>query len=240
MKKVIGLAVAGAAIAVSTGVAHADGFSAQVNLASDYVFRGLSQTDGGAAIQGSLDYSSGIIYAGAWGSNVNFGATAPTETVSMELDAYAGIRPTTGPINWDIGVIGYFYPNADDQVFGHELDFGEFAIQAHTKLTSNLTIGAAVNYSPNFFAGLGTSWYEEVNASYAVNDQLSLNAAYGHQDVEDLGDYNTWNVGANYALQGFQLGLNYSDTSSGAFDHGFVFDKTNANGRLAFTIGRQL
>lgn len=240
MKKVIGLAVAGAAIAASTGVAHADGFSASVNLASDYVFRGLSQTDGGAAIQGSMDYSSGIFYAGAWGSNVNFGATNTTETVSMELDAYAGIRPTTGPINWDIGVIGYFYPNADDQVFGHELDFGEVAIQAHMKLTQSFTLGAAVNYSPDFFAGLGAGWYEELNGSYAFTDQFSLSAAYGHQDVEDLGDYNTWNVGANYALQGFQLGLNYSDTSSGAIDNGFVFDKTNAESRLAFTIGREL
>jgi uncharacterized protein (TIGR02001 family) len=246
MKKVIGIAVVGAAIAATGGVAHADGFSASVNLASDYVFRGLSQTDGGAAIQGSLDYQSSAdsgvqYYAGVWGSNVNFGATSPTETASLELDTYAGIHPHTGPITWDLGVIGYFFPNADRQLFnGHDLSYGEVTVGANMKLIKNFTLGAQVAYSPNFFSGLGVGWYEEINGRYDLSDDFSLNAGYGHQEVQDLGHYNTWNFGATYALQGFQLGVNYSDTSSSAFNDGFVFDKTNSNGRVAVTLGRQL
>ncbi len=242
MKKVIGLAiVAGAAIAATSGAASAEGFSGSVNVATDYVFRGLSQTDGGAAIQGSLDYSSGIFYGGVWGSNVNFGATNFTETASMELDAYAGVRPTTGPVQWDIGVIGYFYPNADDQVFGgNELDFYELAISGALKVTPQLTIAGAVNYSPNFVAETGTAWYEEVSATYAMTDTMSFLATYGHQDVEDIGDYNTWSLGGTYAMQGFQLGLTYSGASDDAQDNGFVTDETNAGDRVTLSLGRQL
>src|SRR5215510_3893871 len=110
MKKVMGLAMlAGAATLASAGAANAE-VSASVALTSDYVFRGVTQTDNGAAIQGSFDWSNDQFYAGVWGSNVNFGATSPDETVSMELDAYVGWTPSTGPINWDLSAVGYFYP----------------------------------------------------------------------------------------------------------------------------------
>ena len=241
MKRFIGAAVVAGAAMAASGAAHAEGLSASVNLTSDYVFRGLTQTDGGAAMQGSLDYSSGIFYAGTWGSNVNFGATGPTETASLELDGYAGIRPTTGPITWDLGVVGYFYPNADDEILGgNEFDFYEAAVSGSMKVLPKLTVGAGVNYSPNFVGETGTGWYEEANASFAASEALTLTGAYGHQEVEDIGHYNTWNLGATYALQGFQLGLTYSGASDRAVTDHFVTDKTSAGDRVAVSIGRQL
>ena len=46
--------------------------SANVSFASDYIWRGMTQSDG-PAIQGGFDFAaeSGF-YAGLWGSNVNF------------------------------------------------------------------------------------------------------------------------------------------------------------------------
>ena len=64
-----------AALAV-TSVAHAaDGpsLSANVGVASDYVFRGVSQTNGDPEIFGGLDLTAGQAYAGVWLSNVDFG-----------------------------------------------------------------------------------------------------------------------------------------------------------------------
>src|SRR5688572_2132676 len=90
MKKLIGVALAAGATVMSAGAANAE-VSGSVALVSDYVFRGISQTDGGAAIQGSLDWSNDTFYAGVWGSNVNYGASNPTELASMELDAYVEI-----------------------------------------------------------------------------------------------------------------------------------------------------
>ena len=48
-------------------------FSGNAGIVTDYVYRGISQTDEGPAVQGGFDvgHSSGL-YAGIWGSNVDF------------------------------------------------------------------------------------------------------------------------------------------------------------------------
>ena len=48
-------------------------FSGNVNLASDYLFRGQSQTDNSFTIQGGIDYGHEMgFYAGTWASNIRF------------------------------------------------------------------------------------------------------------------------------------------------------------------------
>lgn len=238
MKKLIGAALlAGAAIGTA-GAAHAEGtMSGSVNFTTDYVFRGLSQTTGSPAIQGSLDYtddaSSIPWYAGVWGSNVDFG----TGGGNLETDLYAGVRPKTGPVSWDIGILGYFYPGAHDD--GAEQDYYEGAVSASMDVMTNLNLGVAVNYSPDFFGETGTGLYGEVNGTYKVSDALSFTAAYGAQNVDDIGSYNTWNIGATYAWQGFNLGLTYSDTD-GADEFVTSFDDQAADSRVVFSVGRSL
>ena len=71
MKQTILTSLAAAGLLAATGAA-AD-ITGNVGLTTDYVFRGISQTDEKPAIQGGLDYahSSGA-YAGVWASNVDF------------------------------------------------------------------------------------------------------------------------------------------------------------------------
>ena len=47
-------------------------FTGNVGLFNQYIFRGLTQTDGKPALQGGFDYvhASGF-YAGVWGSNID-------------------------------------------------------------------------------------------------------------------------------------------------------------------------
>ena len=237
--KLVGAALlASAAMAGLMGVAYADqSVSGSVTLTSDYLFRGISQSDGNAAIQGSLDYANGTFYAGAWGSSINFGAISPVDVSPLELDLYAGVKPTTGVVSWDLGVIAYLYPNSTD--LAGELDYYEAkAAASFTPGGGPLTFGGALYYSPDFTLETGTGWYGELNLGYKVNDAIALSAAYGHQDVETIGDYNTWNIGARYSIDGFLLGLTYSD--SDAFDNGFTVDETTSDGRFVFSIGRAL
>ncbi len=42
-------------------------------LTTDYIFRGVSNTDENPAVQASFDAGYGIFYAGIWGSNTDFG-----------------------------------------------------------------------------------------------------------------------------------------------------------------------
>ena len=48
------------------------GVSANVGFATDYIWRGMTQTSGDPAMSGGFDYASdGGFYAGIWGSNVS-------------------------------------------------------------------------------------------------------------------------------------------------------------------------
>ena len=74
-----------------------------VSLASDYVFRGVSQTNKDPALQGGIEIliesrarDSGF-YAGAWGSNVSWLSDLPGDiSSSLELDGYVGYRAKLG------------------------------------------------------------------------------------------------------------------------------------------------
>jgi uncharacterized protein (TIGR02001 family) len=171
----------------------------------------VTQTDNGPAIQGSFDYADDLFYAGVWGSNVNFGGEE-----SLELDLYAGITPTTGPINWDLGVIAYYYPGADDD--SAEFDFFEGVVGASIDLTDQFTVGGQVAYSPQFFGDTGEGLYYEINGALALSEAASLSAAWGNQDADDVGDYDTWNFGGAYALHGFTIDLRYHDTDIAGLD----------------------
>ncbi len=81
--------------------------SANLTFTTDYVFRGISQTDEKFAVQGGFDWASeGTgIYAGTWASNVDFGSDT-----SVELDAYIGWAKTWGDFGLDLGYLHYDYP----------------------------------------------------------------------------------------------------------------------------------
>lgn len=233
MNKLMGLALLAGAAAASAGSASAE-VSANATLTSDYVFRGISQSDGGPAIQGSFDFAQGNFYAGVWGSNVDFG----DGSASVELDAYVGVTPTTGPVNWDLSVVGYFYPNADDPA--GNFDYFEGIAGASIDLSEQVTVGAKVAYTPEYFGETGNGIYYELNGAFKVNDAFSLSAAYGQQDVDDFGgSYDTWNLGGAYAVHGFTIDLRYHDTND-AFENGYVVDESNSNSRVVLTIGREL
>jgi uncharacterized protein (TIGR02001 family) len=85
-------------------------FSGNVAMASDYSFRGISQTDRKPAIQGGLDlaHPSGI-YLGTWGSSVNFGEDLSAgQRAQMELDVYGGLRRSVaGLVDLDLNATYY-------------------------------------------------------------------------------------------------------------------------------------
>jgi uncharacterized protein (TIGR02001 family) len=90
--------------------------SGNMTIASDYRFRGISQTFGegfkaGPAIQGGIDYAheSGA-YVGNWNSNVS-GNQYPNGS-SIEMDFYGGWKKSFGEVGLDVGAIYYYYPGA--------------------------------------------------------------------------------------------------------------------------------
>jgi uncharacterized protein (TIGR02001 family) len=94
----------------------ADMFSATVTLTTDYVHRGISQSNGDPAVQGgfNLENEAGFL-AGVWASSVQFPAAAhPDNPRDLELDYYLGYRLDLGR-DWggDVTFTRYGYPGAD-------------------------------------------------------------------------------------------------------------------------------
>ena len=196
------LALAGAAHAADGGPSIAFNIGAN----TDYVFRGFSQTDEDPSVFGGADVSMGIGYAGVWVSNVDFG-----NGTDAEFDLYAGIKPTAGPVSFDIAVIYYGYIDAPS---GSHEAYWEGKVAASVP-AGPATLGAAVYYSPEFFGKTGDAFYYEVNAAVPVpNTKFTVSGALGRQEIDKAADYTTWNAGVGFALNdhiGFDV--RYSDTN---------------------------
>jgi hypothetical protein len=88
-----------------------------LTIASDYRFRGLSQTfgegfDPGPTIQGGIDYANASgFYLGNWDSSLS-GVQYPNGS-SLEMDFYGGYTFATGDVTWDLGTIYYYYPGSE-------------------------------------------------------------------------------------------------------------------------------
>ncbi|MBA4014319.1 MAG: hypothetical protein C0481_20865, partial [Phenylobacterium sp.] len=154
------LLAAAATVAMSGGALAQDesalDLSFNVGAATDYVWRGVSQTDESPQISGGVDATlGGLVYAGGWLSNVDFGSGNDTD---FELDLYAGVRPQLGPVSLDFGILYYGYINAPT---GSDQDFIEFKAAGSVPV-GPATVGAGVYYSDDFFGGTGPATYVEL------------------------------------------------------------------------------
>jgi uncharacterized protein (TIGR02001 family) len=226
-------------------------------LTTDYAFRGISQSESSAAVQGCLDLTWGAFYAGTWASSIDFSDLGMP--ASLELDLYAGVRPTLGPVSFDFGAIFYAYPNADEDAAGFgEMNYFELSAKASGSPAKGLTLGAALNYSPEFTMKTGPAWYAETNALYAVNPSISVSGAVGLQTIQDVtgvfdsvigpffvaerrDSYMTWNIGATYTAWGVGFDLRWVDTDVGSGDaliQELYALKQSVEGRVIFSVKR--
>ena len=79
--------------------------SVNVGFVSEYSFRGIAQSNENPAVQGAFDVSddSGL-YAGVWGSNVNFN---DSDEAQLEVDVYGGYSGEFKGLSYDVGLIYY-------------------------------------------------------------------------------------------------------------------------------------
>lgn len=163
----LGGALPGVAMAEDAAPESPHSFSGNVGLYSQYIWRGMTQTDESPALQGGVDYahSSGF-YAGAWASNVDWTTDyGYMKSNSLELDLYAGFAGEFGEtgIGYDVGVLQYLYP------------------------------GTGVDAAPDtdateVYAGLSYGWLSG-KYSYTVSDEAwGFDDARGTQYIEAAAD----------------------------------------------------
>ena len=212
--------------------------SGAATIASDYRFRGVSQSDQEMAVQAgvTIAHESGL-YVGAWGSNLagwgTFGGA------NMELDLIGGYKAKLAQnATLDVGLTWYMYPGGADKT-----DFAE----PYAKLTGTTgpaTLTAGVAYAPKQEA-LGR-WYNTGAAAAAgVYDRpgakddnlylwgdgamaiagtpLTAKAHVGHSwgqrglgpnatAVSPTGEYWDWSLGADATWKNLTFNVSYIDT----------------------------
>jgi uncharacterized protein (TIGR02001 family) len=193
--------IAGSLMACTT-VASA-GFSANVAMTTNYMWRGVTQTNGDPAIQGGFDFSADNgIYLGTWGSNVEFGGPE-----HMEMDLYGGWAGKAGPLDLDIGIIHYGYFHEA----GSNFDEGYFGV-------SYKVFSAKVSHD---FDNKNT--YVEAGLDFDLPQGASLALHAGHYDFDAGGNYTDYSVGVSKEFGGFGFDLSYYDTNDSSVDSALVF-----------------
>ena len=92
---------------------QSDAFGATVTLVSDYVLRGVSQSQGNPALQAGIDYSGPFgVVAGAWASTIDLVADgAPADGADVEVDLYlARSWQLSEGVSLDTTLMRYVYP----------------------------------------------------------------------------------------------------------------------------------
>ncbi|GAA6166995.1 TorF family putative porin [Sessilibacter corallicola] len=171
-KNLVASAIAVAVLGSTTAMAEV---STNIGASSNYVFRGVTQTDNGAAISGGIDYEdeSGF-YAGTWLSNTDFG--------SNEIDLYLGYGGEAGDFGYSVGYIYYAYPTTEDINYGEILlDFSYDALVFGVSYTTN---GEADE--PATFVEGDVHYY--IGGGFDLGDDWSLGLTYGYYDFDFDGD----------------------------------------------------
>lgn len=185
-------------------------FSANIGVVSNYVWRGVTQTDDGAAVQGGVDYghSSGF-YAGTWVSNIDWGTPDP----NYELDLYGGYGGETGEFSYDLSIIYYAYPDAGD-----DADFWEIGASGSWKAATlgvQYTLSGDADDAP--FDSGDVYWYGGLE--FELPQEFRIGATLGYYDFDATGsegDYAHWALALSKEAGQFgTFSLNYEQTDGG-------------------------
>ena len=227
--------------------------SGSVGLFSQYIFRGLTQTDRDPALQGNFDinHSSGL-YLGMWGSNVSWlrdkygdPSTATSDSTyyksggRLEIDIYGGFKSEIGKtgLGVDLGALQYYYPGTErgrDQAFAKAnttevygaLSYGWVQAKYSHVVSKDAWGWGKSSASVNDARG---TYYAELNATVPIGELIGSGPLKGLTGVAHYGKQDFSGASNDYAsYEDYKLGL------QNAFDNGinlgaFWTDTKNAS-----------
>ena len=247
LKSLISTAVLGALAAPSfvfaADAAPASDFTASYNvgLFSQYIFRGLTQTNNKPALQGGFDvnHKSGL-YIGGWASNVSWLRDNANEAVgpvyqsggSLEIDLYGGFKTDVKGVGIDIGALQYYYPGAlnkavydkanTTELYG-ALSYGWLQAKVSSVVSKDAwAFGKKYNAGTNGDDERGT-YYAELNANIPLADTgITALIHVGRQEFNQAkslptnpeASYTDWKLGLTKGFDGgLNIGAFYTDTN---------------------------
>jgi uncharacterized protein (TIGR02001 family) len=203
--KRLALILGGSLLFGAAAASAAPEVSGNVSIGTDYVYRGISQTNENPTIQGGFDVAADSgLYAGIWASNIAFDG-------SIEVDLYVGYGGSFGDdVEYDVGLLRYEYP--DDGASGIDSSFNE--IYASVSF-AGVTVGGA--YSPDFFFESDTGTYLYIDYGLDIADNFGLGLHYGNQSINNNAqfgtpDYSDYSIGLSTSAAELDFSLTWYDT----------------------------
>lgn len=204
------------ALTASTS-AFGGAWGGSLGAATDYVFRGLSQSDGQPSAQGDGHYywNTGA-FAGLWGATVERGMDRGT---TAEFNAYLGYAwPIGSDCSAKVTAIHYDYPwNRPRRRYNYD----ELAATAAYVDYVFLTVTASPDTSRE-----STRYSTDRRAAFSYDLILrlplphdwSVNGGIGYYDLHRVlgAGYVYWNAGVGYALGPVQFEVSYIGTNATA------------------------
>ena len=183
---VSGVVLGASLLPMSQAVAEEVSVSANIGVVSNYMWRGLSQTNDGAAVQGGLDLSMGGFYAGTWASNVDFGDDDVADN-QTEVDVYLGYDFSLTMEEASLGVNAIYYAYPDDST----LDFAEIGVSGGYGVVS-----AGIQYT--FWTDAGgddAHLYYSLGLDFALPQDFSMSPYFGYYDFDGWSDSDCFHYG---------------------------------------------
>lgn len=252
-----GVVLAQAAAGAAAEAKSPHTLTGNVGIFSQYIFRGLTQTNTDPALQGGFDYShSSGLYAGTWLSNISWLTDTPAATgytsSSLEWDMYGGFKGTFGSsdFGYDVGLLNYYYPGNHNTVLFPGTVKAD-TLEGYGAVTwkwLSLKYSHSLNNKTFGVANSSGTYYLDFTANYPATEKLTLVAHYGKQKFKGNtgafnndanASYDDYKLGVSYALpKDFSVGGYYTGTSMNATQKAFYTNAANTRftGKDAFTV----
>lgn len=227
-----GLSLVGIAPAAQADDEDSGPVTAGVTLTNDYRFRGLSQTDRQAAVQGWLQVDFRGFFFNAWASNIDFNdaGSLTSDDSAVEVDLTAGYNHSfSDTTSGSIKAVYYWYPDADYIVPGLDYDYFE-AIVGLSHDFGMASVSAEAAWSPEYFGKTGDAVAVKGGVVVPITDHfgfmgaLNASANVGYQWIEnnfasddpvffyDAPDYLFFDFGASAEWEIFVFDVRWVDT----------------------------
>ncbi|MEA5097378.1 MAG: TorF family putative porin [Burkholderiaceae bacterium] len=216
--------------------------SFNLGVASEYRYRGISQSRMDPALQGGVDYTHNPtgLYAGAWASSIKWLKDAGTiggynGKGNVEVDLYGGKKGDIGGgFTYDVGGLYYWYPNNNYDTLAKNANtfelYGKVGYgPAYLKYSHSLT---------NLFGYVDSknSGYLDAGADFDLGKGYTLNLHAGHQWIQNNSAYNYTDYKLGVTKEFFGVSFNLAAIGTNADRALYVTPDGKFTGKKALVL----
>lgn len=186
-------------------------FGGYVTLTTDYVKRGVTQSDNDPALQlgAEISFENGF-FLGAWGSTVDIYNHWTASQRDVEVNYYTGyIFNASGAWQFSVVAVAYDYPGQSGVV---KYDYEEYSLGGNF----DDRVWLEVAYSPDLYNFGRSSINIDLFTDWPINRVWAVGAGAGYYDTSSItgSAYYYWQLGITASLRWADVDLRFHDTDT--------------------------